>query len=107
MKRICILGALILIFMVYSKLTQAQPGFSGAIRKPGVVLFRDVKQQSVCHYLPVNQEIGKYADGRQHLNFIMMPYTGLRSDDGMKKSSGKRAANTKSLFADTILTIVS
>ena len=76
MKRIVTIGALILLFMLYSKLSGAQPDFSSAIKKYGVVLFRDISNQHVYYYLPGDLEIGMSADGKPDLNFIMMRYTG-------------------------------
>ena len=76
MKRILIIGAMILLFMIYSKLSGAQPDFSRSFRDYGVVLFSDINKQNVYYYLPGNLEIGKSAEGRPDLNFIMMRYTG-------------------------------
>lgn len=76
MKRIVIIGAMILLFMMYSKLAGAQPDFSSAIRKYGVILFGDISKQNVYYYLPGDLEIGKSADGKPDLSFIMMRYTG-------------------------------
>jgi hypothetical protein len=76
MKRICIIGTLILLFMIFSKLSEAQPDFSGAFKEHGVVLFRDIKKQNVFYYLPGDLEIARSAGGKPDLSFIMMRYTG-------------------------------
>lgn len=67
---------LLLISLTQTGTAYAQPDFSGAFRKHGVVLFRDVKLSNVYYYLPGDLEIARASDGKPDLNFIMMRYTG-------------------------------
>ena len=69
MKRIVIIGMLILLFTIYSKLTEAQPDFNRAFKKHSVVLFNDARDHRIYYYLPGNLDIGTSSDGKPDLNF--------------------------------------
>ena len=74
MKRIVIIGMLILLFTIYSKLTEAQPNFNRAFKEHSVVLFKDAKDHRIYYYLPGNLDIGTSSDGRPDLKL----HTGIR-----------------------------
>jgi hypothetical protein len=75
MKRIVILGLLILLHMIWTKLN-AQPDFPSAHSAHGIVLFPDLTQRNVYYYLPGDLAIARNSDSRPDFNFIMMRYNG-------------------------------
>src|SRR5687768_14351164 len=75
MKRIVILGLLILLHMIWTKLN-AQPDFTSASSSHGITLFPDITQRNIFYYLPGDLMIGRNSDSRPDFNFIMMRYNG-------------------------------
>ncbi len=89
MKRIIIIGILILLQMLYMKLVQGQPDFNASLRSNGITLFRDLRQRNTVYYMPGDLVVGT-TQGRPDFNLTLMRYTGSAvygEDESMRHRS--------------------
>src|SRR5690606_3051925 len=89
MKRIIIIGILILLQMLYMKLVQGQPDFNASLRSNGITLFRDLKQRNTVYYMPGDLGVGT-TQGRPDFNLTLMRYAGSAvygEDESMRHRS--------------------
>jgi hypothetical protein len=65
---------------------EAQPDFNNARKAGDITFFQDIKQTAVFYYLPGSLAIGRSAEKKPDLSFILMRYAGSATfnDEGQK-----------------------
>lgn len=76
MKRIVVIGMLIMVVLAWTKLANAQPDFSKPVRSHGIVMYQDADRPEIHYYLPGDLDIGRTSEGKPEFQLVMMRYTG-------------------------------